>query len=303
MNAYLLELLTCLFRLCFNQCNASLHFRSSKHSSYFQKPILPLLVAMGLWSHVLSPLWLLSRLSFVVSAVASSSTSPIYDHISCTARVVFHSLRVLHLTTNWPSCFHSLCIRVCIRFQLRLSEVYQQFFHSPASVHSSRWPFLKGVHSNGCVWSCIWPFILLFLLAFNCVEHQLLRKLRRVSHNFKGCLIYETSQPQKPKWFTSSMGEMFHRSNWLLMWSYHILTGNGKQERVSRDFSVPTVAHVRGFGCFEFASVWMFYLGSVCFLVLVVFYCWFWYLCFLSLYIYIYLVRLYVSDLLASSKL
>ena len=112
MNAYLLELLTCLFRLCFNQCNASLHFRSSKHSSYFQKPILPLLVAMGLWSHVLSPLWLLSRLSFVVSAVASSSTSPIYDHISCTARVVFHSLRVVHLTTNWPSCFHSLCIRL-----------------------------------------------------------------------------------------------------------------------------------------------------------------------------------------------
>ena len=148
---------------------------------------------------------------------------------------------------------------VCIRFQLRLSEIYQLFFHSPASVHSSRWPFLKGVHSNGCVWSCIWPFILLFLLAFNCVEHQLLRKLRRVSHNFKGCLIYETSQPQKPKWFTSSMGEMFHRSNWLLMWSYHILTGNGKQERVSRDFSVPTVAHVGGFGCFEFASVWVFY--------------------------------------------
>jgi hypothetical protein len=33
MNAYLLELLTYLFRLCFNQCNASLHFGSSKHSS------------------------------------------------------------------------------------------------------------------------------------------------------------------------------------------------------------------------------------------------------------------------------
>jgi hypothetical protein len=32
----------------------------------------------------------------------------------------------------------------------------------------------------------------------------------------------------------------------------HILTGNGKQERVSRDFSVPTVAHVRGFGCLVF---------------------------------------------------
>ena len=36
MNAYLLELLTYLFRLCFNQCNASLHFGSSKHSAYFQ---------------------------------------------------------------------------------------------------------------------------------------------------------------------------------------------------------------------------------------------------------------------------
>ena len=29
--------LTYLFRLCFNQCNASLHFGSSKHSAYFQK--------------------------------------------------------------------------------------------------------------------------------------------------------------------------------------------------------------------------------------------------------------------------
>ena len=40
MNAYLSELLAYLFRLCFNQCDASLHFRSSKHS-FSQKPSLP----------------------------------------------------------------------------------------------------------------------------------------------------------------------------------------------------------------------------------------------------------------------
>ena len=34
MNAYLLELLMNLFHLCFNQCNASLHFGSSKHSCF-----------------------------------------------------------------------------------------------------------------------------------------------------------------------------------------------------------------------------------------------------------------------------
>ena len=40
MNAYLLELLMNLFHLCFNQCNASLHFGSSKHS-VFQKTLPP----------------------------------------------------------------------------------------------------------------------------------------------------------------------------------------------------------------------------------------------------------------------
>ena len=44
MNAYLLELLMYLFHLCFNQCNASLHFGSSKHSSNFQTPTLPHLI-------------------------------------------------------------------------------------------------------------------------------------------------------------------------------------------------------------------------------------------------------------------
>ena len=63
MNAYLLELLTYLFRLCFNQCNASLHFGSSKHS-LISKPLppstlvlfsyrIPLQVLMLLFSHQL----------------------------------------------------------------------------------------------------------------------------------------------------------------------------------------------------------------------------------------------------------
>ena len=38
MNAYLIELLTYLFRLGFIQCNASLHFGSSKHSSNSKNP-------------------------------------------------------------------------------------------------------------------------------------------------------------------------------------------------------------------------------------------------------------------------
>ena len=244
---------------------------------------------MGLWSHVLSPLWLLSPLSFVVSAVASSSTSLIYDHISCTARVVFHSLRVVHLTTNWPSCFHSLCIR------LYASDFSCDYPRYTNCFSTAQHPCIPAVDLFSRVFTptvvCdlasgrLFYFFCLLSTALNTSSCESFAVFHTIS---RAVLIYETSQPQKPKWFASSMGEMFHRSNWLLMWSYHILTGNGKQERVSRDFSVPTVAHVRGFGCFEFASVWMFYLGSVCFLVLVVFYCWFWYLCHVfCIYIYI----------------
>ena len=52
MNAYLLELLTYLFRCVLIKCNASLHFGSSKHSSNSKKP--PSLTFYSAISHAIS---------------------------------------------------------------------------------------------------------------------------------------------------------------------------------------------------------------------------------------------------------
>ena len=89
MNAYLLELLTYLFRLCFNQCNASLHFGSSKHSAYFQNPPSHSLL-LTLWS-LISHLVLLIPKSFVSSRCCFPKFL-CHDHKSHIARVVYYSL-------------------------------------------------------------------------------------------------------------------------------------------------------------------------------------------------------------------
>ena len=87
MNAYLLELLTYLFRLCFNQCNASLHFGSSKHSAYFQNPPSHSLL-LTLWS-LISHLVLLIPKSFVSSRCCFPKFL-CHDHKSHIARVVYY---------------------------------------------------------------------------------------------------------------------------------------------------------------------------------------------------------------------
>ena len=95
---------------------------------------------------------------------------------------------------------------------------------------SQLWPSFLGCSLQLLLWSCRWPFVL-FLC---CSQLRWTPALARASPCFtQFCGLYPNMRlsDSKPKWFKHPMGEMIHRSNWLLMWSYHIFTGNGKNRR------------------------------------------------------------------------
>ena len=83
------EVLTYLFRLCFNQCNASLHFGSSKHSAYFQNPPSQSLL-LTLWSLFFFLMVVLVPKSFCFFSLLFSQQFLCHDHKSYTARVVYY---------------------------------------------------------------------------------------------------------------------------------------------------------------------------------------------------------------------
>ena len=113
MNAYLLELLTYLFRLCFNQCNASLHFGSSKHSAYFQNPPSHSLL-LTLWSLFFFLWWFWYPNLFVSSRCCFPNNSYVMT-ISHIQQEWYTISLVVHLPTNFAALYplHPL---VCIRF-------------------------------------------------------------------------------------------------------------------------------------------------------------------------------------------
>lgn len=82
MNAYLLELLTYLFRLCFNQCNASLHFGSSKHSCNFENPP-SLSFCSGLYSYLIPWNFLLFQLLLLFRSRSIFSPPELKVRVSC----------------------------------------------------------------------------------------------------------------------------------------------------------------------------------------------------------------------------
>ena len=114
MNAYLLELLTYLFRLCFNQCNASLHFGSSKHSAYFQNPPSHSLFDDFMISYYF-PMVVLVPNIFVSSRCCFPNDS--YIQIISHKQQGWYSISlVVHLPTNFAACRTPMHPLVCIRF-------------------------------------------------------------------------------------------------------------------------------------------------------------------------------------------
>ena len=102
-------LLTYLFRLCFNQCNASLHLGSSKHSAYFQNPPSHSLL-LTLWSFLL---------------LGRSDNQIVVSSRCCFPNV--YVMTISHLSQEWytislvvlclpPAALALLHPLVCIRF-------------------------------------------------------------------------------------------------------------------------------------------------------------------------------------------
>jgi len=108
-----ISLLTYLFRLCFNQCNASLHFGSSKHSASFQKletlfPLQPWFVASTLGS--LNNSLVLALIFCLASLVGSQPCFP-RGGVGCFFYVFPNKILFIN-----PVCIPQTVFRICACF-------------------------------------------------------------------------------------------------------------------------------------------------------------------------------------------